>query len=158
MLTTQPATQTLIEDAVIELLLKSGPYTMDEVTAALPHHNWSELFSAVDDMSRDGRVVLRLLAGSGYQLSVPAAAPRIAAGGQRRTLVRFCVGCGYLCDEIQPDNGQTQWIEARHYLKRYGLTWNELDRHDDICPDCARVQACGTRRVSSTTAAVAAVR
>ncbi|MDH4085363.1 MAG: hypothetical protein OEU99_17685, partial [Nitrospira sp.] len=70
MLTTQPATQTLIEDAVIELLLKSGPYTMDEVTAALPHHNWSELFSAVDDMSRDGRVVLRLLAGSGYQLSV----------------------------------------------------------------------------------------
>ena len=151
-----PTTQMLIEDAVIEILRQRGPCTMDEVTAALPHYNWSELFSAVDDMSRDGRVVLRLLAGSGYQLSVPAATPRIAAGGQQRLLVRFCVGCGYLCDETQPDNGQAQWIEARHYLKRYGFTWNELDRHDDICPACAHVQACGKRRVPPRAAAMAA--
>ncbi|NJN69940.1 MAG: hypothetical protein HC801_06530 [Nitrospira sp.] len=154
--TTWPTAQTLIEDAVIEILLQSGPCTMDEVTAALPHLNWSELFSAVDDMSRDGRVVLRLLAGSGYQLSVPAAAPRIAAGGQRRPQVRFCGGCGYLRDEVQPDHGLVQWVEARHYLKKYGVTWNELDRHDTICPACARVIACGRRRLPSHAAATTA--
>ena len=151
-----PTTQTLIENAVIKILQQRGPCTMDELTAALPHLNWSELFSAVDDMSRDGRVVLRLLAGSGYQLSVPAAAPRIVARGQQQALVRFCVGCGYLRDEIQPEHGQAQWVEARLYLKKYGVTWNELDRHDDICPACAHVQACGKRLVPPRAAAMAA--
>jgi hypothetical protein len=156
--TAQPNTQTLIEDAVIKILLQTGPRTLDDVAEALTAHNWNELFSAVDEMSRDGRVVLRRLAGSGYQLSVPVAPLRIAAGRQQRSQVRFCVGCGYLCDEIQPDNGQAHWIEARHYLKRYALTWIELDRTDDMCPACTRVLACGRRRIYPRAAAVTAVR
>jgi hypothetical protein len=158
MATARPNTQTLIKDAVIKILLQTGPRTLDDVAEALPVHNWNELFSAVDEMSRDGRVVLRRLAGSGYQLSVPVASLRIAAGRQQRTQVRFCVGCGYLCDEIQPHNGQAHWVEARLYLKRYGLTWNELDRTDDMCPPCARVLACGRRRISPRAAAMTAVR
>ncbi|MGE3979785.1 MAG: hypothetical protein AB7F94_19685 [Nitrospira sp.] len=158
MATVQPTTPTLIEDAVIKILLQTGPRTLDDVAEALPVHNWNELFSAVDEMSRDGRVVLRRLAGSGYQLSVPVAPLRIAAGRQQRTHVRFCVGCGYLCDEIQPDNVQGHWVEARHYLKKYGLTWNELDRTDDMCPPCSRVLACGRRRIYSRVGSMTAVR
>jgi hypothetical protein len=156
MATVRSTTQTLIEDAVIEILRRTGPRTIDDVAEALSGHNWSELFSAVDEMSRDGRVVLRRLAGSGYQLSVPLASLRIAAGRQQQTQVRFCVGCGYLCDEIQPDNGQAHWVEACQYLKRNGVTWNELDRRDDVCPACARVFACGRRRVAPHTAALTA--
>ncbi len=152
--------QTVIEDALVEMLRQTGPCTMDEVANALPYHSWSELFSAVDEMSRKGRVVLRRLTGSGYQLSVPTAPQMIAAARRQRTQVLFCVGCGYLRDELQPysHNGQAQWVEARQYLKKYGLTWVELDRTNDMCPACARVVACGRRRNAPLAAAMAAAR
>lgn len=53
--------------------------------------------------------------------------------------VRFCVGCGYLCDEIEPGYGQTQWMDAHRYLTKYGLLWGDLDRTDNACPPCSRV-------------------
>lgn len=53
--------------------------------------------------------------------------------------VRFCDGCGQMFDDIQPDDGQAQWIDARTYLMKYGLHWDDLDRIDDACPSCARV-------------------
>lgn len=152
--------QTVIEDALIEMLRQTGPCTMDEVANALPCHSWSELFSAVDEMSRKGRVVLRRLTGSGYQLSVPTATQMIAAARRQRTQVLFCVGCGYLRDELKPysHNGQAQWVEARQYLKQYGLTWVELDRTDDMCPACTRVLDCGRRRVPSRAEAMTTAR
>ena len=60
------------------------------------------------------------------------------------TLVRarFCVGCGYLCDEIHPEGGHAQWMDAHRYLTKYGFHWDDLDRDDDACPFCARVLAC----------------
>ena len=61
--------------------------------------------------------------------------------------VRFCVGCGYFCDAIQPERGQAQWIDAHAYLKKYRLHWDDLDRIDDACPPCARVLACAGRGV-----------
>lgn len=147
--------QSVIEDMVIDILAHTGPCTMDDMVQALPAYNWSEVFSAVDDMSRDGRVVLRRHSIFAYQLSLPASRALERPVRKRPAPVSFCVGCGYLCDEINPGDGQSPWIEAHRYLKQYRLTWIELDRNDGFCPACARVQACCTPRSPRATATVA---
>ncbi len=147
--------QTSIHDAVIDILARTGPCTMDEVVYSLPSYGWSEVFFAVDHMSRDGRLVIQRPSSSVYQLSLSASCQehRIECGQRTertgRPPVHFCMGCGYLCDEIGSEDGQSPWVEAHRYLKKYGLTWIELDRTDDMCPACARVVACGRRRVPS---------
>ena len=60
------------EDAVIDILQKTGPCCMDDLVTYLPNHAWSEIFVAVDRMSRDGRLVLRRISRSGYQVSLPS--------------------------------------------------------------------------------------
>ncbi|WP_455376944.1 hypothetical protein [Petrachloros mirabilis] len=55
--------------------------------------------------------------------------------------VRFCVGCGYVCDEVSPENTSAQWMEGHGFVTKYGLRWEELARVDDVCPACARVFA-----------------
>jgi hypothetical protein len=59
--------------------------------------------------------------------------------------VRFCVGCGYLCDEIHPEGRQPLWIDGHTYVMKYGVRWSDLDRRDDACPNCARVFAIAQR-------------
>jgi hypothetical protein len=56
-----------IEEAIIEKL-RSGPCCFDEVVTGLPNFSWAEIFVAVDCMSRDGRVFLRQLGFSTYQV------------------------------------------------------------------------------------------
>ncbi len=143
----------VIEDAVIEVLAHTGPCTMDEIVELLPLHGWSEIFSAVDEMSRDGRLVLRRSSTSVYQLSL---SPSCRGERPERAQVRFCVGCGYLCDEGESRDGASPWVEASRYLKKYGLTWVALDRTDAMCPACSRVQACGTHRIPPRAAATVA--
>lgn len=58
-----------IEEAIIEKL-RSGPCCFDEVVTHLPNFSWGEIFVAVDCMSRDGRVLLRQLGYSTYQISL----------------------------------------------------------------------------------------
>lgn len=58
-----------IEAAIIEKL-RSGPCRFDDVVTGLPNFGWGELFVAVDRMSRDGRVFLRQLGFSTYQISL----------------------------------------------------------------------------------------
>jgi hypothetical protein len=58
-----------IEDAIIEKL-RSGPCCFDDVVISLPNFSWGEVFAAVDCMSRDGRVFLRQLGYSTYQISL----------------------------------------------------------------------------------------
>ena len=58
-----------IEEAILEKL-QSGPCCFDEVVSALPNFSWGEVFVAVDCMSRDGRVFLRQLGYSTYQISL----------------------------------------------------------------------------------------
>ena len=58
-----------IEEAIIEKL-QSGPCRFDDVVTGLPNFGWGELFVAVDCMSRDGRVFLRQLGFSTYQISL----------------------------------------------------------------------------------------
>jgi hypothetical protein len=135
--------QSVIEDAVIEVLAYTGPCTMDKMVGLLPGYHWSEIFSAVDDMSRDGRLVLRRPSNSVYQLSLSRF---VRQRNTMSTPVRFCGGCGYLCDEHESENGSTRWVEASRYLKKYGLTWIALDRTDTMCPACSRVLTCAHRR------------
>ena len=56
-----------IEEAIIEKL-RSGPCCFDEIVTGLPNFSWAEIFVAVDCMSRDGRVFLRQLGFSTYQV------------------------------------------------------------------------------------------
>jgi hypothetical protein len=143
-----------LEDTILNVLQRTGPSSLDGIVQQLLHHDWGEVFSAVDQMSRDGRLVLRRVPGSsGYHLSLPLSHPAQTEAVRITSLpVRFCVGCGYLCDEIHPEGGETQWMDASRYLTKYRLRWSALDRIEDTCPHCARVLACGYHRTSTEAA------
>jgi hypothetical protein len=60
------------EERIIEILQSTGPCSLDDVVRFLDSHlSWSNVFVAVDQMSRDGRVVLRRLGNSTYQIALP---------------------------------------------------------------------------------------
>ena len=59
--------------------------------------------------------------------------------------VRFCIGCGYVCDEIFPAGPLAQWMDGHRFVTKYGVRWDELTRVDDVCPPCARVFAIARR-------------
>ena len=75
-----------IEAAIIEKL-RSGSCCFDEVVTDLPNFSWGEVFVAVDRMSRDGRVFLRQLGYSTYQISLDSqfAYPSSTSGQMGRT-------------------------------------------------------------------------
>ena len=58
------------EERIGEILQSTGPCTLDEVVTYLPNLSWSEVFVAVDQMSRDGRVSLRQVGYSTYQIAL----------------------------------------------------------------------------------------
>ena len=59
-----------IEDAIVETLRRSGPCYLDDMVTSLPDSSWGAVFGAVDRMSRDGRVSLRQVGFSTYQLTL----------------------------------------------------------------------------------------
>lgn len=59
-----------IEEAIVEKLRNDGPCCLDEVVTKLPTFSWGQIFVAVDCMSRDGRVCLRQLGHSTYEISL----------------------------------------------------------------------------------------
>jgi hypothetical protein len=58
-----------IEDAIIEKL-RSGPCCFDDVVIDLSSFSWGEVFVVVDCMSRDGRLLLRQLGYSTYEVAL----------------------------------------------------------------------------------------
>ena len=146
-----------VDDTIFDVLQRTSPCSLDNIVQQVLHHDWNEIFAAVDQMSRDGRIVLRRAPGpSGYLLSLPLSQSAHAEGVRITSLpVRFCVGCGYLCDEIDPEGGETQWMDAHQYLAKYRLYWGLLARIEDACPHCARVLACGYHRASTDAAPAA---
>jgi len=54
-----PKTAGLIESVIFQELQRSGTCTFEELVSALPGHSWSEVFLAVDQLSRDGRLLLK---------------------------------------------------------------------------------------------------
>ena len=65
------------EPAVLEMVGRIGPCSMDDLVVQLPHFSWGDVFAAVHRMSRDGRLVVRQLGYSTYliALSPPLAPP-----------------------------------------------------------------------------------
>lgn len=61
---------TPIEAAIIELLQSHGSCSLDDVVGYRPDLGWGEVFRAIDQMSRDGRVVLHQLGYSTYQIAL----------------------------------------------------------------------------------------
>jgi len=67
----KPTYATAEEEAVIKMLQSTGPCCVDDIVKHL-HLSWSEVFVAVDRMSRDGRLSLRQVGYSTYQVTLPA--------------------------------------------------------------------------------------
>lgn len=61
---------TPIEMAILDRLRESGPCCFDDVVTSFSDLTWGEIFAAVDRMSRDGRLSLRQLGYSTYQISL----------------------------------------------------------------------------------------
>ncbi len=60
------------EEVVLDMLQRTGPCYLDDLVIQLPSLSWSEVFVAVDRMSRDGRLFLRRLARSTYYVALPS--------------------------------------------------------------------------------------
>ncbi|MDH4153895.1 MAG: hypothetical protein OEV01_08950 [Nitrospira sp.] len=54
-----PTAQSVIQDAVMEILTQVGPATLGEVVELLPGHSWYEVLPILEDLSRDGRLIIR---------------------------------------------------------------------------------------------------
>jgi hypothetical protein len=63
---------TSADEVVLEMLQRTGPCYLDDLITSLPHLSWGEVFVAVDRMSRNGRVLLRQLGYSTYQITLPS--------------------------------------------------------------------------------------
>jgi hypothetical protein len=59
-----------LEETIRETLQKTGPCCLDDLVHSLPHFSWGEVFLTVDRMSRDGRLLLRRLGSSTYQIGL----------------------------------------------------------------------------------------
>jgi hypothetical protein len=59
-----------LEETILELLRIRGSCCLDDVFTYLPNRSWGEMFRAIDQMSRDGRVVLHPLGYSTYQIAL----------------------------------------------------------------------------------------
>jgi hypothetical protein len=56
----------------------------------------------------------------------------------RRT-VRLCDEDEGMLDDVRPEGGKANWIDAQAYLVQYGFHQDEPDRIDDACQPCAPV-------------------
>jgi hypothetical protein len=59
---------TSTEEVVIEILQRTVPCSLDDLVRSLPYLTWGEVFVAVDRMSRKGRLWVRQLGYSTYQI------------------------------------------------------------------------------------------
>ena len=58
-----------VESAIRLHLSQQGPCTLESLLDGLSDFSWSEIFSAVDQLSREGSLVLRRPARFGYEVS-----------------------------------------------------------------------------------------
>ena len=60
------------EEAVLEMLQRTGPCYLDNLALQLPNFSWSQVFLAVDRMSREGLVLLQRRTCSAYYVALPS--------------------------------------------------------------------------------------
>ena len=71
-----------VEEAIVAQLEKNGLCCLDDVVMGLPKFSWGQIFFAVDCMSRDGRVFLRQVGYSTYEMSLGSLAFSSSASSQ----------------------------------------------------------------------------
>lgn len=59
-----------VEQRVLETLRMSGEKTVEQLTISLPDVSWTQVFLAIDRLSRSGRVILRRTVRGDYQASL----------------------------------------------------------------------------------------
>jgi hypothetical protein len=73
-----------IQSAIRLQLMQQSPCTLETLLDRLPQFSWSEIFTVVDQLSREGRLVLRHPARFDYEVSIGSARPiadQVRAGG-----------------------------------------------------------------------------
>ena len=65
-----------LESAIRQELAQVGTCKLEELNERLPYYSWSQVFSAVDRLNREGTVAFQRPDSSGYILSL---APRQSA-------------------------------------------------------------------------------
>jgi hypothetical protein len=55
-----------VEESVLDLLQRTGPCSLDDLVVHLPNYCWSQVFLAVDRMSREDLLRVRRLTSSTY--------------------------------------------------------------------------------------------
>ncbi|TSA01909.1 MAG: hypothetical protein D4R81_05470 [Nitrospiraceae bacterium] len=61
-----------IESVISQELQRSGACTFEELVKALPDYSWSQVFLAVDQLSRDGLLHLKRQGRFDYLISIPS--------------------------------------------------------------------------------------
>jgi hypothetical protein len=59
-----------VQSAIRLHLIREGPCTLETLLTRLSQFSWSEIFSVVDQLSREGSLVLRRPARFGYEVSI----------------------------------------------------------------------------------------
>ena len=59
-----------LESAIHQELARVGTCTLEELNERLPYYSWSQVFTAVDRLSREGTVTLQRPDSSDYILSL----------------------------------------------------------------------------------------
>ena len=72
-----------VQSAIRTHLRREGPCTLESLLTRLSQFSWSEIFSVVDELSREGSLVLRRPASFGYEVSIPAASASAQSGPSR---------------------------------------------------------------------------
>ncbi len=63
-----------IASIILQDLKQLGPCTPEELVQRLPAYTWNQVFSAVDQLCRDGRLTLRQPSRFAYLISLSSAA------------------------------------------------------------------------------------
>lgn len=67
------AESTTIHSVIRSQLRQQGPCTLENLLDRLPQFSWSQIFTVVDQLSREGELVLRRPARFGYEVSMGSA-------------------------------------------------------------------------------------
>ena len=59
-----------VQSAIRLHLIQEGPCTLESLLTRLSQFSWSEIFSVVDQLSREGSLVLRRPARFGYEVAI----------------------------------------------------------------------------------------
>lgn len=64
-----------VEQRILAILESGKGQMLEQLATFLPDVIWSQVFLAVDRLSRSGQVVLRKVSGQGYRVSIKQARP-----------------------------------------------------------------------------------